>query len=134
VHDSSLSYCGLAVAELKGYGGYSAAAIEALAGLVEYWRLTLQQRAALVGAPEKTVSEWLDDPEHARLRKEHQQRILLLCGIYSDLHSFYGDVPAADEWPHRANQDFDGRTPLIRMLDGVDGLREVAAYTRTMAE
>jgi len=122
------------LAQTNNYDSYSAVTIEAVSGLAECWRLTLEQESALLGMPEATLSEWFANPQRARVPREQQQRIILLCEIYSDLHSFYSDVPSADEWPHRANQDFGGRTPLVRMLDGIDGIREVAAYTRGMAE
>lgn len=104
-----------------------------MTGLAEYWRLTLGQESALLGVPEATLSEWFANPERARVPREQQQRVILLCEIYSHLHSFYADQPAADEWPHRANSAFDGRTPMMRMLDGLDGLRDVAMHTQGMA-
>jgi hypothetical protein len=107
-------------------------ACEAFRTLAQVWNLSREQQAQLLGVAEDLLVDWLAHPERKSLGDDHLARVFLLANIFADLQSFYGSTTHADAWPHRPNSHFGGRTPLARMLDGLDGLEEIRLYAWRM--
>ena len=103
-------------------------AIEALRSLSELWRVSRGEAGRLLQVPEDVIALWFEDPDRARLEPSRLEGVSYLIEIYEALHSFYGNQPAADDWPRRPNAYFGERTPMDRMLDGIDGIIEVHRY------
>ena len=90
--------------------------------LAARWHLTERDRATLLGFE-------MDEPENRSLTDDQERRISYLLGIFTRLHDILGPTDLADTWVRRPNSDFDGDTPLDRMLTGgVDGLAFVRSY------
>ena len=75
------------------------------------------------------LEDWFADPQNTQLETRQLERISYMLGIFMALHTMYGGQAAlANDWPQRQNADFGERRPLDRMLDGIDGIKEVRDY------
>lgn len=102
-------------------------ALIAVRRLSERWCLTEEQQASLLNASPLQLREWQNAAE-PELSADTLVRISHLLNIYDGLHVVFGDATYADEWITRQNKHFGDRTPLCRMLEGIDGLAEVHDY------
>ena len=91
----------------------------AFRALADRWQLDDRDCATLLGH---------EGSDTGNLTSDQEQRISYLLGIFAGLHAVLGPE-LADTWVRRPNSDFDGDTPLDRMLaGGVDDLAYMRAY------
>lgn len=96
--------------------------------LAEQWSLNIEQQITLLGAPARsTFYKWKKDG--GLLSADTEERISHLVSIYKALQILVPDAKAADDWIHRPNKYFGGRSALSVMLDGkVTDIYAVRAY------
>jgi len=112
----------------------AAFALEAFRRISSRWKLSDNQQATLLGIPLNTMYRWYRKPESAKPDRDKLERISYIVGLLGGLAKVYGNNDNADAWLHRSNDDFGGRAPLERMLDGnVGDLAEVRAYVDRFA-
>ena len=103
---------------------------EVLLALFRNWELEPEQQAGLLGM-EEVDSLW----QGAALpdRTVVLERAGLLLAIDRNLGKKYADQPLLRErWVSNPNIWLRGRSPLQRMLEGLEGIREVAALVEQM--
>ena len=86
------------------------------------WRLTGQQQMTLLGlSNEKTLYNWKNQPEKAKLTRDCLERISYILGIYRALQVLFPDEAFSDQWLHAPNDNplFGGTAPLDKMLEGL---------------
>lgn len=103
-------------------------AVQAFSKITLRWGLAPSESCRLVNAPMEVMNAWFDRPERAQIKSHQLKRISYVLGIYIALQAMYAGIPYADDWLKRSNKDFDERTPLERMLDGMEGLADVHRY------
>ncbi len=91
-------------------------ALNAFNRIADRWRLSTDQRSALLGRSSRTSRRY--DVAPAMLAPDVQERIELLVGIYHDLRQLFGLGALADEWVKRPNRHFGRHAPLDRMVTG----------------
>lgn len=96
--------------------------------LAEQWSLNIEQQITLLGAPARsTFYKWKKDG--GLLSADTEERISHLVSIYKALQILVPDAKAADDWIHRPNKYFGGRSALSVMLDGkVTDIYAIRAY------
>lgn len=97
----------------------SSTALVAFRALVQQWRLTSMEAAALLAVSDRTWDRWKQADHDARLNQDQLTRVSGLVGIYKGLHLlFAGDT--ADAWPKMKNKGplFQGDTPVDAMIEG----------------
>jgi hypothetical protein len=108
------------------------ALLPALFTMFEQWGLTGKQQMVLLGLTnEKTLYNWKNQPEKAKLSKDTLERCSYLLGIYKSLQILLPDPELADAWLTTPNDHvfFNATTPLSRMLAGqVIDLAEVRHF------
>ncbi len=85
------------------------------------WRLTGTQQMTLLGlSNEKTLYNWKNQPEKAKLTRDLLERASYILGIYKSLQILLPDQVLADQWLATPNDNplFNGTTPLDRLLAG----------------
>ena len=85
------------------------------------WRLTGVQQMTLLGlSNEKTLYNWKNRPEKAKLTRDLLERASYILGIYKSLQILLPDQALADQWLATPNDNplFNGTTPLDRLLAG----------------
>lgn len=96
------------------------------------WGLGGKQQMTLLGLTnEKTLYNWKNKPETAKLNKDLLERSSYLLGIYKSLQILLPDESQADAWLSAPNDNllFNGTAPLDRMLAGqVVDLAEVRYF------
>ncbi len=107
-------------------------AVEAFRNISERWGIAVSERSVFLQIPEDVIERWFMAPAQARLEMPQLERISYMLGIFGALHILF-DQTSADDWPNRNNVAFSNRRPLDRMLDGIDGLREVHRYVQHAA-
>ncbi|HUY41024.1 MAG TPA: MbcA/ParS/Xre antitoxin family protein [Candidatus Dormibacteraeota bacterium] len=95
-----------------------AVALKAFQRICGQWGLDDDRQAVLLAVHPRSIKRWKEHPENATLHRDQVERISYVLGIYNGLHAILDESPFADEWIHRENRDFGGRTPLQRMLAG----------------
>jgi len=86
------------------------------------WHLTGQQQMALLGlSNEKTLYNWKNQPEKAKLTRDCLERASYILGIYRALQVLFPDEAKSDQWLHTPNDNplFGGTAPLDKMLEGL---------------
>ncbi len=110
----------------------SKALLPTLFNMFEQWGLTGKQQMILLGlSNEKTLYNWKNHPEKAKLSKDTLERCSYLLGIYKSLQILLPDSELADAWLTTPNDHafFNATTPLSRMLAGqVIDLAEVRHF------
>jgi hypothetical protein len=108
------------------------ALLPTLFNMFEQWGLTGKQQMVLLGlSNEKTLYNWKNQPEKAKLSKDTLERCSYLLGIYKSLQILLPDPELADAWLTTPNDHvfFNASTPLSRMLAGqVIDLAEVRHF------
>ena len=112
---------------------HAAAGLKAFFALAEKWRLGPEQARILLGQPSKrTFYNWKGGKVGAPPR-DTMSRIGYLLGIHRALRTLFSNPENVYGWIGRENQDFNGRTPLQRMLGGdVTDLAYVRQYLDAM--
>lgn len=83
--------------------------------IFESWRLTGAQQMALLGlSNEKTLYNWKNSPERAKLSKDLLERISYILGIYKALQVLFPTPVNADNWMRSPNNAelFGVRAPI----------------------
>lgn len=99
----------------------TASLLPAVFNIFRQWGLTGAQQMTLLGlSNEKTLYNWKNHPEKAKLTRDLLERASYVLGIYKSLQILLPDPAAADRWLTGANDNplFNGTAPLDRMLAG----------------
>jgi hypothetical protein len=86
------------------------------------WRLNGHQQMTLLGlSNEKTLYNWKNRPEKAKLTRDCLERASYILGIYRALQILFPDEAQSDRWIRAANDNplFDGSAPVDKMLGGL---------------
>jgi Protein of unknown function (DUF2384) len=114
----------------------AAPAIRAFTGIVERWKLSLDEQLTLLGNPPRsTFFKWKKDPEAANFGRDTLERISYILGIFKALQILLPEPERADAWIKKPNAatPFGGRSALDRMLSGnVSDLYVVRQYLDAM--
>ena len=106
--------------------------LPALFNIFEKWGLSGKQQMVLLGQTnEKTIYNWKNNPEKAKLSKDLLERASYILSIYKSLQILLPDESQADAWLSNPNDNsnFNSATPLERMLAGhVVDLAEVRNF------
>lgn len=92
-----------------------------LFNIFNQWRLTGAQQMTLLGlSNEKTLYNWKNRPEKAKLTRDVLERASYILGIYKSLQILLADHAMADQWLSTPNDNplFNGSKPLDRLLAG----------------
>ena len=95
--------------------------LPAIFAIFSQWRLTGAQQMTLLGlSNEKTLYNWKNRPEKAKLTRDLLERTSYILGIYKALQVLLPDEGQADAWLATPNDNplFNGTTPLERLLAG----------------
>ena len=85
------------------------------------WNLTGVQQMTLLGlSNEKTLYNWKNHPEKAKLTRDLLERASYILGIFKSLEILLPDSVLADRWLTTPNDNpvFNGTAPLDRVLAG----------------
>ena len=85
------------------------------------WSLTGAQQMTLLGlSNEKTLYNWKNHPEKAKLTRDLLERASYILGIFKSLEILLPDSDLADHWLTTPNDNpaFNGTAPLDRVLAG----------------
>lgn len=95
------------------------AALKGMHRIVDHWRLSASDAAALAGLSERTWFRLKKGERVATLSQDEITRASVLVGIYKGLHLLLSG-PLADEWVKTPNSNplYDGQTPLEAMKRG----------------
>ena len=96
--------------------------LPAIFNIFSLWRLTGQQQMTLLGlSNEKTLYNWKNQPEKAKLTRDCLERASYILGIYRALQVLFPDEVQGDQWLHTPNDNplFGGTAPLDKMLEGL---------------
>lgn len=108
---------------------HMAVGLKAFFALADHWRLNAGQARILLGRPsERTFYNWkagkVGSPSH-----DTMCRIGYLLGIHRALRTLFSNSENVYGWVSVENDDFNGQTPLQRMLGGdVTDLAHVRQY------
>jgi hypothetical protein len=106
---------------LQRGAGVNRALLPAIFTIFNDWRLTGAEQMTLLGlSNEKTLYNWKNQPEKAKLTKDLLERTSYILGIYKCLQILLPDQGLADQWLATPNDNplFNGVAPLDRMLAG----------------
>lgn len=106
---------------LKAGPALSAALLPSIFNILAQWGLTGAQQMKLLGITnEKTLYNWKNRPEKAKLTPDLLERTSYLLGIYKSLQIVLPDQSLADNWLTRPNDNplFNGAAPMDRLLAG----------------
>lgn len=95
--------------------------LPAIFAIFKQWRLTGAQQMTLLGlSNEKTLYNWKNQPDKAKLTRDLLERASYLLGIYKSLQILLPDPALADQWLTTPNDNplFNGTAPLDRLLAG----------------
>ena len=107
---------------LQPYSIESGSLLPVIFNIFSRWRLTGQQQMTLLGlSNEKTLYNWKNQPEKAKLTRDCLERTSYILGIYRALGILFPDEAQSDRWIHAPNDNplFDGSAPLDKMLGGL---------------
>jgi hypothetical protein len=107
---------------LQPYSTESGSLLPAIFNIFSLWRLTGQQQMMLLGlSNEKTLYNWKNQPEKAKLTRDCLERASYILGIYRALRILFPDEAQSDRWIHTPNDNplFDGSAPVDKMLGGL---------------
>ena len=86
-----------------------------------HWQLSGSQQMTLLGlSNEKTLYNWKNQPEKAKLTSDSLKRASYVLGIYRSLQILFPDYSLSDQWLSTANDNllFKGSAPMDRLLTG----------------
>tara|TARA_R110000787_G_scaffold130489_1_gene242420 strand:- start:288 stop:686 length:399 start_codon:yes stop_codon:yes gene_type:complete len=95
--------------------------LPAIFAIFSEWHLTGAQQMTLLGlSNEKTLYNWKNRPEKAKLTRDVLERTSYILGIYKSLQILLPDQAQADEWLATPNDNplFNRTAPLDRLLAG----------------
>ncbi|MBC8386311.1 MAG: DUF2384 domain-containing protein [Gammaproteobacteria bacterium] len=95
--------------------------LPAIFAIFSQWHLTGAQQMTLLGlSNEKTLYNWKNQPEKAKLTRDLLERASYILGIYKSLQILLSDESLADQWLATPNDNplFNGSAPLDRLLAG----------------
>ncbi|MFT5438856.1 MAG: hypothetical protein ACI9MJ_000717 [Alphaproteobacteria bacterium] len=97
---------------------HAAAGLKAFFVLADYWKLNRESARILLGRPsERTYYNWkagqVAMPSH-----DTMSRLGYLLGIHRALRTLFSNPENVYGWITRENDDFNGQSPLQRMLGG----------------
>ena len=95
------------------------AGLTAYRRLVEIWRLTIEEAAALIDVAPRTWARMKRPDWSGRLSFDQILRLSALIGLYKGLHLYFAE-PLADAWIGRPNDGplFRGDRPVAWMIAG----------------
>ena len=99
----------------------TASLLPAIFNIFSQWSLTGGQQMTLLGlGNEKTLYNWKNHPEKAKLTRDMLERASYILGIYKSLQILLPDQTLADHWLSTPNDNpiFNGIAPLDRILAG----------------
>ncbi len=99
----------------------TASLLPAIFNIFSQWSLTGGQQMTLLGlGNEKTLYNWKNHPEKAKLTRDMLERASYILGIYKSLQILLPDPTLADHWLSTPNDNpiFNGIAPLDRILAG----------------
>ena len=99
----------------------SSSLLPAIFKIFSLWQLTGAQQMKLLGlSNEKTLYNWKNHPEKARLTRDLLERASYILGIYKSLQILLSDQKLADQWLATPNDGplFNGTAPMDRLLAG----------------
>ena len=99
----------------------SSSLLPAIFAIFSQWRLTGAQQMSLLGlSNEKTLYNWKNQPEKAKLTRDLLERTSYILGIYKSLQILLPEQALADQWLATPNDNplFNGTAPLDRVLAG----------------
>ena len=106
---------------LQPDAGIADSLLPAIFNIFNQWRLTGAQQMTLLGlGNEKTLYNWKNRPEKAKLTRDMLERASYILGIYKSLQILLPDPALADRWLSTPNDNplFNGTAPLDRLLAG----------------
>lgn len=101
--------------------GVTRSLLPAIFNIFSDWDLKGAQQMVLLGlSNEKTLYNWKNQPEKAKLTRDLLERTSYILGIYKSLQILLPDRTLADQWLSTPNDNplFNGTTPLDRLLAG----------------
>jgi hypothetical protein len=108
----------------------TATALKAFRRLVELWRLSNPEAAALLGVSVTTWERIKRGDWDRHLTQDQLTRVSALVGIYKGLHLLFAD-DMADRWPRLENTGplFNRKAPITAMIDaGIPLMLEARRY------
>ena len=99
----------------------SGSLLPAIFNVFRQWHLTGAQQVALLGLrSERTLYNWKNRPEKARVTRDLLERASYILGIYKSLQILFPDPATADRWLSSPNDSplLNGTAPLDRLLAG----------------
>ena len=106
---------------LQGGPAVTGSLLPAIFNIFGHWRLTGAQQMKLLGVTnEKTLYNWKNQPQKAKLTPDLLERTSYILGIYKSLQILLPDHLLADQWLATPNDNplFNGVAPLDRLLAG----------------
>lgn len=101
--------------------GVTRSLLPAIFNIFSDWNLKGAQQMVLLGlSNEKTLYNWKNQPEKAKLTRDLLERASYILGIYKSLQILLPDRTLADQWLSTPNDNplFNGTAPLDRLLAG----------------
>lgn len=95
--------------------------LPAIFNIFSEWDLKGTQQMVLLGlSNEKTLYNWKNQPEKAKLTRDLLERASYILGIYKSLQILLPDQTLADQWLSTPNDNplFNGTAPIDRLLAG----------------
>ncbi len=95
--------------------------LPAIFNIFKEWKLKGAQQMILLGlSNEKTLYNWKNQPEKAKLTRDLLERTSYILGIYKSLQILLPDRTLANRWLSTPNDNplFNGTAPLNRLLAG----------------
>lgn len=99
----------------------ASALLPAVFNIFSQWQLTGAQQMTLLGlSNEKTLYNWKNYPQKAKLTRDVLERTSYILGIYKSLEILLPDRALADQWLATPNDNplFNGTAPRDRLLAG----------------
>lgn len=95
------------------------AGLKAYRRLVDFWRLSNEEAAALIDVTDRTWARMKKPGWSGRLSHDQLLRLSALIGLYKSLHLYFSKR-LANDWAGRPNDGplFRGDRPLDRMVAG----------------
>lgn len=107
---------------LQPYAIEPGSLLPAIFSIFSLWHLTGHQQMTLLGlSNEKTLYNWKNQPEKAKLTRDCLERASYILAIYRALQVLFPDKALGDQWLHTPNDNplFGGSAPIEKMLGGL---------------
>jgi hypothetical protein len=86
--------------------------------IMDLWGVKSDNAMVLIGRPGRTTFFKWKNGDVKKLEHDRLTRISYIVGIYKALNILYSDPKQCDEWIHRPNNFFGGRSAMDHMLGG----------------